>query len=367
MNDDELMQLIRLSFVPNLGLASQKKLLHLADSEPSKVFSLTREEIVPHLNISKTLFKELQSPKHFRRAEEEMKFIKKYNINVIDWKSSRYPYRLKACPDAPLVLFTLGDLDLNQKRVVSVIGSRNASPYGKDFCEGLIKDLQSYGVIVISGLAYGIDYIAHRSCIDLNVPTAAVLGHGLDKIYPSAHKKLANSIAQDGLLLTEFTSKSSFNNLNFPRRNRIVAGISDAVVVVESAKKGGALITAEMASSYHRDVFAVPGNVDSKYSEGCNMLIKSHKASLLSSASDLSYIMNWKAENRGIQMQIFESLSADEDLVYKFLKSSLESKQLEYIQFNVNLSISKLLIALMNLELKGLIKSLPGKKYSSKV
>ncbi len=301
----------------------------------------------------------------YERAEREIAIAKKHNIQLLTFSDEAYPRRLKECYDAPAVLYYRGNADLNSSRVVSIVGSRKATHYGKGLCDELVEALTDYNVIVISGLAYGIDSFAHKASVSHGIPTVGVLGHGLDQIYPASNRSLAKDMLENGGLLTEFSFNAKLERQNFPQRNRIIAGMADVVIVVEAAIQGGALITAEVANIYNRDVCAFPGNVNQEYSAGCNFLIKSHRAHLISRAKDLEYLMNWEqveTNPKPMQIQMELSLSTVEKKVLELIKQH-QPISIDEISTKLNLVQSKLTITLLELEMKGLIIAMPGKVF----
>jgi DNA processing protein len=294
-----------------------------------------------------------------------MEFITKYNIGHYFFLDQGYPVRMKQCIDSPLLLYYKGNSDLNQQRIVSIVGTRRATDYGKRMVRELIEGLASSGVLITSGLAYGIDTAAHKAALDLGLSTVAVLGHGLDRIYPQLNKPLAGRMVHQGGLLTEFLSESNPDRENFPRRNRIIAGIADATIVIEAGVKGGALITADIANSYNRDVFAVPGRVGDEFSAGCNNLIRTNRAALVQSAGDIKYIMNWdvSAPAAGaVQRELFISLTPDEEKLLSILKQ-LGDCGIDTLCQESQLMPAKVASALLNLEFEGIVKCLPGKVF----
>ena len=281
------------------------------------------------------------------------------------FNEDNYPIRLKHCSDGPVLLFTLGNINLIDKKTISIVGTRNATPHGIDFCKKLLSDLAPLDPIIVSGFAYGIDIIAHQAAVENKLQTIGILAHGLNQIYPASHKKYMKKIIENGGFITEFWSSSNPDRENFIKRNRIIAGISETTVVIESAEKGGSLITGTMAFDYNRDVFAVPGRTQDKYSQGCNMLIKQQKASLLTSASDLIYTLNWNLDTKfekPLQKQLFITLTNEEQLIYNFLKEN-GKELLDIIALKCNLSIQKVSSILLNMELKGVTKPLHGKIF----
>jgi DNA processing protein len=301
----------------------------------------------------------------FKPAEEEIRFIEKYKIKPLFLTDKEYPQRLLNCYDSPTLVFYRGSADLNCSRVLAIVGTRSHTDYGKSFTEKLVRDLSEQGVLIISGLAYGIDAIAHKAALKNSIPTVGVVGHGLDKMYPYDHASLAKEMVKhDGGLLTEFFSGTKPDKHNFPLRNRIVAGLSDATIVVETHIKGGSMITAKLADSYNRDVFAVPGRTTDKYSSGCNHLIKYNKAILLTDADEMLEILGWKEIKKEArkQKELFIELSSEEKQVIQLLQEK-ESIHIDEINLKSGLSSSAAAAAILNLELQGVIASLPGKMY----
>lgn len=303
----------------------------------------------------------------FEFAEKEIQFIEKEQIKTFYYLDENYPQKLKYCTDAPIIIYGKGNLDLNPQKVISIVGTRHATDYGKLITENLIADLANFGVCIVSGLAYGIDIAAHKSAIIHHLPTIGVLAHGLHTIYPAQHKNIVEKMKIDGGIITEFPFRTIAEKVNFPKRNRIVAGMSDATIVIESAISGGALITAELANNYNKDVMAYPGNIDQEYSAGCNKLIKENKAHLLRSANDLIEFMGWAnspKENQKIAFQkdLFIEFSEEENAIFEQFKSrpKIQLDELSYLSL---LPISTLSATLFSLEMKGHIRSLPGKIY----
>jgi DNA processing protein len=302
----------------------------------------------------------------FDRAEQEVLFIRKHKIKTFFFLDKEYPARLKNCEDSPVLLFLKGDADLNNQRMIAIVGTRNFTPYGKQVTEMMVDDFSKYNATIVSGLAFGIDIIAHKAALKNKTTTIGVLAHGLDRIYPSAHKPVAEKMIHCGGVLTEFISKSIPDRENFPARNRIVAGMTDATIVIESATKGGALITADIANSYNRDVFAVPGKIGEKYSEGCHELIRMNKAMLIESADQVAEMLNWndddskKKENR--QLRFFHELKSEEKILVDLLQQN-GKLDIDNITIHSNMPMSKVSSTLLNLEFAGVLRSLPGKMY----
>ncbi len=301
-----------------------------------------------------------------QRAEEELKFIEKYKITPLFFSDAEYPQRLKFCSDSPILLYYKGTANLNHSKIVSVVGSRKPSEYGKLITEDLVRDLKASGALILSGLAYGVDVLAHKSALDNGMQTVGVLAHGLDRMYPQAHDKTAKRMIEQGGLLTDFMSGTNPDAVNFPKRNRIVAGLCDALVVVESKHKGGSLITATIANSYNKDVFAFPGRAGDALAEGCNGLIKQNRAALIENAADLMHAMQWEEneiKNPKIkQIPLMLNISDEEKII---VDAFAEKKELhiDEICYATQLPISKVAALLLNLEFSNLIKSKPGKLY----
>lgn len=354
-----------LTFIPGIGDVLAKNLIAYCGS-PEAVFSekTARLEKIP--GIGKVLANVVSKSSVLKRAEEELQFIEDNNILPLFYTDAAYPKRLKNCNDSPVVLYYKGTADLNSARVLSIVGTRNITRYGRKICEQLVHDLAAHNVLVISGLAYGVDICAHKACIDVRVPTVGVLAHGLDRIYPQIHANIAREMLHNGGLLTDFPGNTNPDKENFPKRNRIVAGMADATVVIESGIKGGSLITAEIANSYNRDVFAFPGKADDQWSEGCNKLIKTNKAMLVENAEDILFMMGWlelkKKEQKPVQKEIFLNLGPDEEKLVNVLKEK-ESIHIDEVCFKAGFSMSKVAAMLLSLEFSGVVRSLPGKMY----
>jgi DNA processing protein len=360
-----LIHQLALTFIKNIGPVLAKSMVAYAGNAEN-VFLIHSSKLEKVPGIAAKTIQQMDLKSALIRAEQEAAFISKHNIDVIFYTDPRYPKRLRACNDAPVLLYAQGKMDLNAQRVISVVGTRKATAYGKDLCKALIEELESYGALVVSGLAYGIDVAAHKDCIRLNAPTVGVLGHGLDRLYPAAHRSVADKMLLNGGLLTEFPSGTVPDRENFPARNRIVAGMADATIVVEAGIKGGALITAEIANSYNRDVFAFPGRVNDEFSEGCNYLIRHHKAGLLTNAADLAYTLGWekddKVPKKPNQLMLAMDLTADERMIMDIL-SQVPSIAIDELTLKIGMPVSLLTMNLLNLEMQGFIRSMPGKTY----
>ena len=363
MSDDLLYQ-IALTLVPNIGDVHAKALINLYGNAQA-VFKAKKKELENMEGIGSVRANSIKSFLDFTSCEAEIKFIEQYKIIPLFITDKNYPQRLLNCYDSPLLLYYRGNADLNRSKIISIVGTRNHSDYGRTVCENLVQELQNEQVLILSGLAYGIDTIAHKTALKNSLQTVGVLAHGLDRIYPTQNKNLAKQMVDQGGLLTEFLSNTNPDKQNFPKRNRIVAGMCDALVVIESSKKGGSLITAELANGYNKDVFAIPGKTTDVKSEGCNYLIKNNKASLITGGDDLIEMMNWKPAAKTAQKkqrELFIEFTPDEKIVVDILQQQ-DSIQIDQLYFKSGLSSSAMAAALLMLEMNGIVTSLPGKVY----
>jgi DNA processing protein len=364
MHDKDLIYKIAVGLIPGLGPVNSKNIISYLGSI-EKLFTAKEKAFLNIPGIAEKAARSIIKNRNvLDRAEQELKFIEKHNISPLFYTDKAYPYYLKQCVDAPLLLYIKGTTDFQNRKIISVIGTRKATPYGKDICKQLIKELADKGhnPIIVSGLAYGIDSCAHQAAIDNGLDTIAVLGHGLDRMYPAQHRNLATKIIKQGGLLTEFMSDSEFKRQNFLQRNRIIAGMSQATIVIESAEKGGSLTTAEYANSYNREVFAVPGRLGDSFSKGCNFLIKTHRAALLQSVDDIEYLLNWEKEQAAKQQQIFVELDEEQKKITQVLQNS-KTASADEICRHTGFPIYKVSSVLLDLEFKGIIRTLPGKMY----
>lgn len=364
LTETELLHLLALLRVPNLGDASAKKLLHKSGSAEA-VFKEKKQNLQKINGIGEFKLRDLDLKENFYEAENELRFIQQNKIQYSFFKDSSYPEKLKHCIDGPVLIFHKGNIDLKNKKLLSIVGTRQLTTYGKKFCEKLVEELSPMNPVIISGFAYGTDITAHLSAVKNGLQTIACLGHGFDRIYPGSHKKYVAEIEADGGFITEFWSSDPFAKTNFLKRNRIIAGLSEATVVIESAEKGGSLVTADIANSYNRDVFAVPGRADDSQSRGCNNLIKTNRAHLLTSAADILYLLNWEIEDpkpKTIQKQLFVELTEEEKTIYNFLKEN-KKEEMDTIALHCNMPVFKTATVLLNMELKGVVRPLPGKMF----
>lgn len=364
---DELLYQLALHRIPKIGPTVYRNILAYTGSAQS-FFEMPAGKAAKIPRISHKLL-ELRKLRdnYLKEAEEIITSCQKKGINIITFSNPAFPTRLKSLDDCPMVLFTKGNVDLNPSRSIGIVGTRNATEYGKSITKKIIDDLSPYQPTVISGLAYGVDIESHRAALQNKIPTLGVLGCSVDQIYPSAHKSTANAMLETGGLISEYPPGTVMHPSNFPQRNRIIAGLSDALIVVEAAKKGGALITAEIAYSYNREVLAVPGNLQATYSEGCNHLIRAMKASIYTGPKDLEESLSWSKDNLIETKNKISTLdfSQYDEEDQKILKLFQEHQELEIDQLSLltSISISTLSMKLLNFEFEGLIKSFPGKKY----
>ncbi|MDR0894841.1 MAG: DNA-processing protein DprA [Prevotellaceae bacterium] len=366
MSSDERICCLALTRIPGIGRVSAKRLIDSIGSA-ADVFRL-RSELPNRIpGATPSLVEALNCPEAFARAEQEMAFVEKHRLACLTLTDECYPHRLRECDDAPVILFFKGNADLNSRHIISIVGTRQASDYGKQFCNTFLRDLQALcpDVLVVSGLAYGIDICAHRAALACQLPTLAVLAHGLDRIYPYTHRRTAVDMLSSGGLLTEYPSDTKPDRFNFVARNRIVAGLADAVIVVESAEKGGSLITADLANGYHHDCFAVPGNIDLPFSKGCNALIRDNKAALLQSADELVQAMGWGETTAGkqpVQQELFPELTDEEKQVVKLL-TGRGDLHINELVVATGIPVYRMSAMLFELEMKGVTRTLVGGRY----
>lgn len=370
MTDSEQEQIysIALTLVPGIGHIGAKRLVEGMKSA-TDVFRFRKDLPERVAGVNQRAVEALDCPQAIARAEAEYSFVQKNRIRCLTYFDEAYPSRLRECEDAPIVLFFKGDTDLNALRIINMVGTRHATDYGIRLCASFLRDLKELcpEVLVVSGLAYGIDIHAHREALANKLPTVGVLAHGLDRIYPHVHRKTAVDMLENGGLLTEFLTGTTPDRHNFISRNRIVAGMCDATIVVESAEKGGSLITAELAEGYHRDCFAFPGCVDYEYSKGSNQLIRDNKASLLLSAEDLVQAMQWhdasfSEKKVNVQRNLFPDLSEDEQRVVDLL-AQRGNLQINTLIVETDIPVNKMNALLFELEMKGVVRILAGGVY----
>lgn len=356
---------IALSIIPRVGDINARKLVSYFGNVED-VFNEPFRNLIKIPGIGSETAKYISERSYLEAAEKEAEYVVKNNIETYFYLDNNYPFRLRQCEDSPVLFYFKGNCDLNSPKIISVVGTRNATPHGRDQCEKIIAGLAAShpDLIVVSGLAYGIDITAHRAALSNNLKTVGVLGHGFKTTYPSIHRSVAREMTGKGGLLTDFLSDALPERNNFLKRNRIIAGISDATLVVESGIKGGALITADMANSYNRDVFSVPGRPDDQWSAGCNSLIRTNKAALVDSSDDIDYFLNWKPEKLkpAIQRSLFSELDETEQKIFEMISKEGELT-IDQICRNLEIPVYKLSAQLLQMEFKGVVKCYPGNLY----
>lgn len=371
MTEQETLYMMALTQVPSLSLTSLHQLVEELGTATA-IFENRKSlrQLMPSASqITLDALAALDS--HLPRAEQELAFCQKSNIKCLGLHDEAYPQRLRECPDAPVLLYYLGTADLNARHIVSMVGTRQITPYGKDLCRAFVRDLKNLcpDALILSGLAYGVDVQSHRAALEEGLQTVGILAHGLDQIYPRLHRETARQMVQQGGLLTEYMSGTPIDKRNFVQRNRIVAGLADAVVVVESAIKGGSLITANIAFSYDRQVWAFPGRLHDTYSAGCNRLISSNYASLLTGAEDFCREMGWTDDIQhrqqlaeGVQQEFLANFTDEEQRILKVLSTD-DDKQINILSVQTNIPMGQLSSILFSLEMKGAVQMLAGGKY----
>jgi len=364
LNEDQLLYVLALQHVPKIGDIIAKKLINHCGSAQA-VFKEKKHNLLKIDGIGTVTIAKLYDQEYFKLAEQEIRFINDNHIIPLFYQSSDYPDKLKHCVDGPVLLFQAGNVNLKAQRIVSVVGTRKITTSGIAFCEKLVESLAPFNPVIVSGFAYGTDITAQKAALKHNLQTIGCLAHGLNQVYPKAHKKYWAAIEEHGGFLTDFWSSDTFDRNNFLKRNRVIAGLSEATIVIESAEKGGSLVTAELANSYNREVFAVPGRITDSQSVGCNNLIKFQKAHLLSNPLDVPYILNWELEEKkkaGVQKQLFVELTDEEKQIYNCLKEH-EKLQLDSVALHCNLPTHRAASILLGMELKGVVRPLPGKVF----
>ena len=364
MTENDLLYTLALQHVPNIGDITAKRLIaHCGSAEA--VLKEKKQNLLKIDGIGSVTINDLFKAHHLKEAEKEMAFIEQNGIKVSYFQENNYPEKLKHCIDGPVLLFQVGNLNTEKQCIISIVGTRKITTNGVAFCENLIEHLVPYNPVIVSGFAYGTDITAHKAAIKNGLQTIGCLAHGLNQIYPKAHKKYMVEVENNGGFFTDFWSTDTFDRNNFLKRNRIIAGLSEATIVIESAEKGGSLVTADIACSYNREVFAVPGRTTDSQSKGCNNLIKQQKAHMLTVPADVPYILNWQLEEYEkppIQKQLFVELDETEKVIYGFLKDN-QKEQLDVIAVNCQIPTFKVASALLNMELKGVVRPLPGKMF----
>lgn len=360
MNTSQLKYLLATTYVPGIGVINQRKIHKSLNVK--ELWELSEKELNELFSFNQKIISHFLSSEFLELAEKEIEFCQKSDIQILTIDSEKYPQKLKECSDSPLILFKKGNYEFDKKLHIAVVGTRKITNYGKEFIREFIEKLSGQNLSIISGLAFGCDIEAHRNCLEKDIVNTAVLAHSLNRVSPASHTKEAREITQNGALVTEYSSFHAIEPRNFILRNRIIAGLSDAVIIVESDKKGGSLITATYANSYNREVFAVPGRIKDKFSLGCNYLIQSHQAYMLRNAEDLLDYFNLKVQSLPKQRELFIDLEPNEQLIYDYLKSK-GRKQIDEIALELSLPVFRLNSTLVNLELKGVIRPLAGKFF----
>lgn len=366
MNEEELLYALALQKANQVGDTLAKKLIQHVGS-PKNVWNAKFSSLSKINGLGTVRLNNFQSSDLLKKAEIELQYLKDNRIDIWYFLDENYPDRLKHCIDGPILLFKRGENNLRNRKIISIVGTRNMTAYGREFCEKLISDLKPHNPLIVSGLAYGVDICAHVESLKNNMETVAVLAHGFEEVYPKVHQKYIQDILDNGALLTDAWHDDELVRQSFLRRNRIVAGISEATIIIESAEKGGSLVTADIANSYNRDVLAVPGRSNDRFSKGCNELIKRNKAAILTEAKDLIELLNWDdttAEKVSVQKQLFVELNDSEQVVHDYLFR--EGKQLiDTIALECRMPIHKVATVLFNLEMKGAVRPSPGKIFEA--
>ena len=362
MDKDKLLHILALMMVPKIGPKMTKLLISYFGSAEN-VFKQKKGLLAKIPGIGAKLSENISAFKDFSRAEEELKFIEKHNIQALYYLDEDYPQRLRELHDAPIILFYKGNAPLNYNRVIGIVGTRKATDYGRAFTEQLVEELAPYKTQIVSGLAYGIDYFAHKAAVQNGLATIGVMGNGLHTIYPPKHRGLAVQMLENGGLLTEYISGTGPDKAHFPMRNRIVAGMIDALVLVETTRNGGALITAEIAHSYDREVFAAPGRLSDEFSAGCNYFIKINKAYLLENAADIAFQLGWSdTAQKPDKSQKYKDLSKAEMEIVNILKEK-DRVDMDTICQRMESDLSSISMLLLELEFKGIVQALPAKFF----
>ena len=363
--DQARLSLLALHFIPGIGNQIIRQLVSYCGSA-DRVFKTPKGKLQKIPGIGDVTAQAIINGKYFALAEKELRKAEKENANLLFFTDKNYPSRLKQVPDAPSLLYTKGNIDFENPKSVAVVGTRKSTDYGKECVNELVSGLQKHNALIISGLAYGIDIQAHKYALKNDLPTVGIMGSGIDIMYPYAHGDTAKKMMERGGIATENPLGTKPDAHNFPARNRIIAGLCDVLVVVEAALKGGALITAEIANTYNKDVLAFPGNVGRSFSEGCNGLIKANKAHLITSVADLEYVMNWNAQDKHPPKKenlVLDAYAPDEQAILKILIENKNQLMIDELAWRTGLSISKLASLLLTLEFRGVISTMPGNVY----
>jgi len=364
LTQEKLLAILRLQKSRAVGTIFAKKLI-AATGDVEQIFKEKSVNLQKINGIGNHIIKHLFDVQNLKSAQKELDYISKNQIQFSYFLENDYPFDLQHCIDSPILIFKEGNIAMSSKKIISIVGTRNMTHYGRDFCNQFIKDLAAYNPIIVSGFAYGVDICAHKAAMKNNLQTIAVLAHGFEHMYPKSHKKYVQQLMENGGFITEFWHDEIPLRENFLKRNRIVAGISKATIIIESAAKGGSLVTADIANSYDKEVLAVPGKTIDLLSVGCNNLIKNNKAALLTSAEDVVKMLNWdlsKTDKKPIQKQLFVDLNSEEKKIYDFLLNN-EKQLIDIIALHCNIPIYKISGILLQMEMKGVLKPLPGKLF----
>ena len=363
MEEEKLLAILRLQRSKAVGDILAKKLI-VNVGDVAQIFKEKKTTLAKINGIGDHGLKHLFDSSNVLKAKQELDYIQENNIQYSYFLEDGYPTNLLNCIDAPILIFKDGRIDISNDKIISIVGTRNMSSYGRDFCNQLIKELSIYNPIIVSGFAYGVDICAHKDAKKNNLQTIAVLAHGFEHTYPKVHKKYIHQVNEKGGFITEFWHDDPPQRENFLKRNRIVAGISKATIIIESAEKGGSLVTADIANSYDRDVFALPGRASDIFSKGCNDLIKNNKAAVVTAASDIVKMLNWDLQEKPgpIQQQLFLELNEKEQKIYDFLHFKGQ-QVIDVISLECNIPVFQLSPLLLQLEMKGVLKPLPGKLF----
>lgn len=359
---NQINYLIAINQVSGIGISTVKKIVEHFGT-PEQAWNASAKEKAAFFGKQNRMIQAIGSDELLHRINMELEWCIENDVTPVSYVDNSYPILLSQCTDAPLVLFTKGKIRFNQGKFISIVGTRNMTSYGKEFIEKLIEDLSGYPLTIVSGLALGCDYTAHQHALKNNLPTIGVLGHGLHRIYPANHKSLAQNMLESGALVTENMTSQPIRPENFIQRNRIIAGMADLTIVIESGYKGGALATAKFANHYNREVMALPGKTTDQFSKGCNHLIRTHQASMIVDAQSVIEYLNLDLKPpKPVQKELFIELDQEEDEIYKFLNQNGKT-HIDNLAYELDKPVYILLSTLLNLELKGIIKTLPGKHY----
>ncbi len=358
---NDLLYQIALTKIPSVGAVTAKNLISYCGGTKA-VFHASKKELLRIPGIGALTADKILNQTVLEEAEEEIKFIEEHDIQTFFYLDEDYPTRLTYYNDSPTLLYYKGTASLNNARVLAIVGTRKPTPQGVAICQEIVEQLKPYNVVIVSGLAYGIDVTAHRTCVESGIETIGVMGNGLGSIYPAQHRQVAERMSAHGGLLTEYSHQIGPDREHFPARNRIIAGLCDALLVVETERKGGSMISAYKALDYHKEVFAVPGRVKDRYSLGCNFLIRTNRAALVESAEQIAQEMNWEAKELNQQPTLFQSFTPEEQQIVDALREK-DQVGLDELSYTINIPTHKLAGLLLELEFRNVLKSLPGKRY----